>query len=93
MELVHIALLDNDTLKTHQKREQAPYERIISSPKRLTRYYGNAPLICYGEKVWTELNNPHHTSVYLEQVGINSWYSCVMDSDGVLQEKMGSFPL
>ncbi|MUJ27971.1 hypothetical protein GNP73_08285 [Aliivibrio fischeri] len=93
MELVHIALLDNDTLKRHQKRETAPYEWIVFSPKRLTRYYGNAPLTCYGEKVRDELSKPHNTSVYLEQMGVNSWYSCVMDSDGVLQEKMGSFPL
>ncbi len=93
MELVQIALLDNDTLKRHQKREAAPYEWIISSPTRLTRYYGFSPLICYGEKVRDELDRPHNTTVYLEQMGVNSWYACVMDSDGVVQEKIGSFPL
>lgn len=93
MKLVQIALLDNDTLKHHQKREAAPYEWIASSPTRLTRYYGYAPLICYGEKVRDELDKPHHTTVYLEQMGVNSWYACVMDSDGVVQEKMGSYPL
>ncbi|MGF1803891.1 hypothetical protein L4C31_01400 [Aliivibrio sifiae] len=40
-----------------------------------------------------ELDKPHQAAVYFEQMGVNSWYACVMDSDGVVLEKMGSYPL
>ena len=93
MELATLALLSLDDVKTHQRQHPAPFEKIVIYNQRLTRYYGQSDLLCYGEWVRDVLDKPTQLSVYLEQKEMNAWYGCVIDSDGVLQERIGSFPL
>lgn len=93
MELASLATLSSHELPLHRAQFPAPYEKLITTSTHIHRYYGHSPLLCYGEYVRECLNKPHHLSVYLEQRESHSWYGCVMDADGVLQEKIGSFSL
>ena len=93
MELASLAILSFKELDTHRAQYPASYEKLITTPTHTHRYYGQSPLLCYGEYVRECLDKPHHLSVYLEQLEVNSWYGCVMDADGVLQERIGSLSL
>lgn len=93
MELATLALLSLNELKKHQRLHPAPFEKIVISNQRLTRYYGPNNAVCYGEWVRDVLDKPPQLSIYLEQKEMNAWYGCAMDEDGVLIERIGSFAL
>ncbi|PSU44795.1 hypothetical protein C9J12_25700 [Photobacterium frigidiphilum] len=79
---------DKKALVTHQRHDNASYERIVTTPQRLTRYYAQEPAVCAGDYVLSVITL--RSFVYIERLDNKTAYAVFVDEQHVCREHCGS---